>query len=283
MKRQSSFNNELPTLYLVATPIGNLGEMTPRAIEVLNEVDVIAAEDTRTTLKLLSKFDIHTKLISHHQHNERESAVGLLNLLSGGKNVALVSDAGYPLFSDPGQSVVELVITAGFNVVPISGANAMLNALVASGISAQPVTFIGFLDTNQTESVRQLQEYKNLRHTLVFYEAPHRLSKTLQKCLDVLGNRRICVARELTKKYEEFIRGTIEEILEISDDLKGEMVLVIEGCTEEFVHAIDYTNIVEKINHYINEGIKPNDAIKRVSKELGISKNDIYKQYHGLS
>lgn len=280
MKRQQSFINEKPTLYLVATPIGNLDEMTPRAIDILKNVDIIAAEDTRNTMKLLSKFDIHTKLISHHEHNQKESSVGLLNLLEQGKSVAIVSDAGYPLFSDPGQQVVELVIASGYNVVPISGANAMMNALVASGLSVQPVTFIGFLDTNQKESLQQLQEYKYLKHTLVLYEAPHRLSKTVKKCLDVLGNRKVCLARELTKKYEEFVRCTLEELLTVSDDLKGEMVLVIEGNQEETEIVVDFKDVTLLINHYIETGISTNEAIKRVAKEMGISKNEVYRQYH---
>lgn len=229
MNRQKSFIDEKPTLYIVATPIGNLTELTPRAIEVLREVDVIAAEDTRNTRKLLSHFDIHTKLIAHHQYNENESAQGLLQLLEEGNQVALVSDAGYPLISDPGQCVTQLVIEAGYAVVPISGANAMLNALVASGLPTQSFLFYGFLKPKETMQIQELQKLKEYPHTLLFYEAPHRIQKTLQNMRSVLGDRNICLARELTKRYEEFIRGTISEVLEIIDTCKGEMVLVVEG------------------------------------------------------
>ena len=215
MIRQKSFENEKATLYVVATPIGNLEEMTPRAIHVLESVDVIAAEDTRNTLKLLNYFGIRTRLIAHHQHNEEQSANGLLELLRQGKNVAIVSDAGYPLISDPGSVVAKKVMEEGFNVVPISGSNAMLNALVASGMNTRHFLFYGFLKAQEKERIRELHELKYYPFTIVFYEAPHRIEKMLKSCLEVLGNRQICLARELTKKHEEFIRGTIEEVLEI--------------------------------------------------------------------
>ena len=283
MIRQKSF--EKATLYVVATPIGNLEEMTPRAIHVLESVDVIAAEDTRNTLKLLNYFGIRTRLIAHHQHNEEQSANGLLELLRQGKNVAVVSDAGYPLISDPGSVVVKKVMEEGFNVVPISGSNAMLNALVASGMNTRHFLFYGFLKAQEKERIRELHELKYYPFTIVFYEAPHRIEKMLKSCLEVLGNRQICLARELTKKHEEFIRGTIEEVLEIVDDIKGEMVVVIEGCSEEKNPGEDQASplVHEQIKTYIDGGLTTNEAIKRVAKELGLSKNDLYKEYHGLS
>ncbi|BBK23223.1 ribosomal RNA small subunit methyltransferase I [Amedibacterium intestinale] len=285
MIRQKSFENEKATLYVVATPIGNLEEMTPRAIHVLESVDVIAAEDTRNTLKLLNYFGIRTRLIAHHQHNEEQSANGLLELLRQGKNVAVVSDAGYPLISDPGSVVVKKVMEEGFNVVPISGSNAMLNALVASGMNTRHFLFYGFLKAQEKERIRELHELKYYPFTIVFYEAPHRIEKMLKSCLEVLGNRQICLARELTKKHEEFIRGTIEEVLEIVDDIKGEMVVVIEGCSEEKNPGEDQASplVHEQIKTYIDGGLTTNEAIKRVAKELGLSKNDLYKEYHGLS
>lgn len=283
MKRQKSFEDGGPALYLVATPIGNLTEFTPRAIEVLNTVDVIAAEDTRNTMKLLTHFDIHTKLIAHHQHNERASALGLLQLLEEGKKVAVVSDAGYPLISDPGQVVTQVVIEAGYPVIPISGPNAMLNALVASGLSAQPFLFYGFLRPQEKEQIRELIQLKEYPQTLVFYEAPHRIRKTLQHMQDVLGNRKMCLARELTKRHEEFIRGTIAEILEICDELKGEMVLVIEGNKEEKDPVQDMPEIHNQINRYIEGGLSSKEAIKKVAKETGLSKNELYKQFHELN
>ena len=285
MIRQKSFENEKATLYVVATPIGNLEEMTPRAIHVLESVDVIAAEDTRNTLKLLNYFGIRTRLIAHHQHNEEQSANGLLELLRQGKNVAIVSDAGYPLISDPGSVVAKKVMEEGFNVVPISGSNAMLNALVASGMNTRHFLFYGFLKAQEKERIRELHELKYYPFTIVFYEAPHRIEKMLKSCLEVLGNRQICLARELTKKHEEFIRGTIEEVLEIVDEIKGEMVVVIEGCSEEKNPGEDQASplVHEQIKTYIDGGLTTNEAIKRVAKELGLSKNDLYKEYHELS
>lgn len=285
MIRQKSFENDQPTLYVVATPIGNLSEMTPRAIETLESVDVIAAEDTRNTMKLLSHFGIKTRLIAHHQHNEMQSAKGLLDLLEKGNNVALVSDAGYPLISDPGSIVSKIVMDAGFNVVPISGSNAMLDALVASGLNTQHFLFYGFLKTGEKERIRELFELKYYPFTIVFYEAPHRIKKMLSSCLEVFGNREICLARELTKKHEEFIRGTIEEVVEVVDDLKGEMVIVIEGSKEEKIPSEDSAMplVHEQINTYVKDGLTTNEAIKRVAKERGLSKNDIYKGFHGLN
>lgn len=283
MNRQKSFDEDRPTLFLVATPIGNLDEFTPRAIEVLRSVDIIAAEDTRNTMKLLSHFDIHTRMIAHHQHNEHASAQGLLKLLQEGNSVAVVSDAGYPLISDPGATITQLVIEAGFPVVPISGPNAMLNALVASGLSAQPFLFYGFLKPQEKEQVKELLLLKEYPLTLVFYEAPHRIKKTLERIYTVLGNRRICLARELTKRHEEFIRGTVSEVLEICDECKGEMVLVIEGNKEEKEPTQDMPEIQSQINRYIEGGLTSKEAIKKVAKEYGISKNELYKEYHDLN
>lgn len=282
MKRQKSFENEKATLYLVATPIGNLNEMTPRAIQVLKEVDVIAAEDTRNTMKLLSHFNIKTRCIAHHLHNEKESTNGLLKLLAQGSDIALVSDAGYPLLSDPGQYVVEQVIKAGFSVVPISGANAGLNALVASGLSAQPFLFYGFLGNSEKERLQSLHEIKDLPYTVILYEAPHRIEKMLKSAREVLGNRRICLARELTKKHEEFIRGTISEVLEIVDDLKGEMVIIVEAGQSE-KEEISLIHLSGRVNEYIAEGLSSKEAIKKVAKEYGVSKNELYKEFHGLN
>lgn len=281
MKRQKSFAGEVATLYVVATPIGNLSEMTPRAIEVLQTVDIIAAEDTRNTMKLLTHFGIKTRCIAHHLHNEKESAKGLIKILEEGKNIALVSDAGYPLLSDPGQFVVDQVIEHGFYVVPISGANAGLDALVASGLPAQPYLFYGFLGNGEKERTQALYELKELPYTFILYEAPHRIEKMLRSALDVLGNRNICLARELTKKHEEFIRGNIVEILDIVDTLKGEMVVVIEGCKQE-KETISAVQLSAKIDAYINEGMTSKEAIKKVAKEFGVSKNDLYKEFHGL-
>ncbi|MEA5017136.1 MAG: 16S rRNA (cytidine(1402)-2'-O)-methyltransferase [Erysipelotrichaceae bacterium] len=283
MHRQKSFENELPTLYLVATPIGNLDEMTPRAIDILKMVDVIAAEDTRNTIKLLSHFEIKTRMISHHQYNEQESAKGLLKLLQDGLSVALVSDAGYPLISDPGEQLVKLITEAGFNVVPISGSSPLLCALIASGMPVKPFTFVGFLTGSEKEIKYTLESVKAIRHTLVFYEAPHRINKTLNKMLTILGDRKICLAREITKKHEEFIRGKISDVLTIEDELKGEMVIVVEGDLSENKPDVTLFEIKEMIEKCIAEGMSASLAIKTVSQLTGIAKNEIYRNYHQRS
>lgn len=279
MFRQKSFENDSATLYLVPTPIGNLQEMTPRAIDVLKSVDVIACEDTRNSGMLLKHFDIHQKLIVYENFNESVASKGILNLLSEGKDVALISDAGYPLINDPGQRVVMDAVKEGFNVVPLSGCNAMLNALVASGLIAQPFLFVGFLPAGKNDCVKRLTELKDYPMTMIFYEAPHRITKMLQSCKEVLGNRNMCLARELTKLHEEFIRGTIDEVLEISDSLKGEMVVVIEGCPEK-EQAIDENTLLMMVNEKMEMGLSRSEAIKAIAKATGYSKNDLYQLVH---
>ena len=279
MNRQKSFVNEKPTLYIVPTPIGNLDEMTPRAIEVLRNVDVVAAEDTRVTLSLFKKFDIKTRIVQHQSHNEQESSLGLINLLSQGYNIALVSDAGYPLISDPGQNVVNIATSMGYNVVPLSGCNAALNALVASGLQVQPFVFIGFLSSSSGERSRELNKYKTIPMTMIFHEAPHRIEKMINACIDVLGDRKACLAREITKYHEEFIRGSLSEILKESKNLKGEIVLVVDGFKED-VRAIDMGEIMKLVDESIGNGLSTTDAIKEVSKKTGVKKNVIYESFH---
>lgn len=280
MKRQKSFENEKPTLFLVPTPIGNLSEMTPRAIDVLNSVDVIACEDTRTSGQLLKHFDIHKRLVAYQNFNEESSADGLINLLSKGQNVALITDAGYPLMSDPGQRVVRKATEQGYNVVPISGCNAMLNALVASGLIVQPFIFIGFLPPSSSLCKKKLQEYVNYPMTLVFYEAPHRIEKMLKACLEVLGDRECSLARELTKVHEEFLRGTISEILEEVDGLKGEMVICIAGNSDEPKKDIDAGFILDTVREAISRGMSTSVAVKETAKKLNIPKNRVYELVH---
>ena len=280
MKRQKSFQNDLTSLYLVATPIGNLSEMTPRAIEVLKSVSVIAAEDTRNTQKLLQHFQIDTRLISHHAYNEKESASGILKLLESGQNVALVSDAGYPLISDPGYQVVQAVLQAGYNVIPVSGSSAALNALVASGLITQPFLFYGFLPNTDKDFRLALNQLKAYPMTLIFYEAPHRIKKTLAKMIPILGDRKAVIARELTKKFEEFLRGTLSELAELEDELKGEIVLIVEGNGEPKPEIIDLSEINERIQAYIDSGISASQAIRQVAEESGLNKHDLYNAYH---
>lgn len=281
MNRQKSFENNNATLYLVATPIGNLSEMTYRAVEVLKSVDYIAAEDTRNTIKLLNHFDISKKLISHHEHNITSSILKILGYLSEGHDIALVSDAGYPAISDPGSELAKAVIEEGYNVVSVSGANACLNALVVSGITPQPFLFYGFLDHSDKKKKKELEDLKYYKETVVFYESPHRIEKTLKLMLNILGDRNIALCRELTKKHEEIIRGTVSEIIEILDTIKGEMVLVVEGSKEEKQVELEYTQtIVEHVDELIEKGMSTKDAIKEVAKLRNMNKNAVYQEYH---
>lgn len=283
MIRQKSFENEQSTLFLVPTPIGNLSEMSDRAIETLKSVDVIACEDTRTSGMLLKHFDIHARLIAYHNFNEESSANGIIELLKEGKDVALISDAGYPLINDPGQKIVTLASNEGFNIVPISGPSAFLNALVASGLVAQPFMFIGFLPQSHNDRVKKLEEYKNYPMTMIFYEAPHRIEKCLKDCLDVFGDRKMTLARELTKVHEEFLRGTVSEVLDVVDTLKGEMVIVMDGNHDEPNKDIDMGTLVNMVNASIESGMSTRDAIKDVASKTGISKNKIYEAVNEAS
>ena len=246
MKRQKSFENEKPTLFLV----------------------------------LLKHFDIHKRLVAYQNFNEESSADGLINLLSKGQNVALITDAGYPLMSDPGQRVVRKATEQGYNVVPISGCNAMLNALVTSGLIVQPFIFIGFLPPSSSLCKKKLQEYVNYPMTLVFYEAPHRIEKMLKACLEVLGDRECSLARELTKVHEEFLRGTISEILEEVDGLKGEMVICIAGNSDEPKKDIDAGFILDTVREAISRGMSTSVAVKETAKKLNIPKNRVYELVH---
>lgn len=276
MNRQKSFENGQATLYLVPTPIGNLSEMSPRAVEVLNSVDVIACEDTRTSGTLLKHFEIHARLIAYHNFNEESSAKGIVALLEEGKNVALISDAGYPLINDPGQRVVSDVVEHGFNVVPVSGPSAFLNALVASGLVAQPFLFVGFLPQGNGERKKKLMEYRDYPMTMIFYEAPHRIERMLESCLEVLGDRKCTLARELTKKHEEFIRGTISEVISVVEQIRGEMVIVVEGKQKSQQDELNEEEILSMVNGYLGEGMSTKDAIKATVKATGLSKNVVY-------
>lgn len=278
MYKQISFNNDKATLYLVATPIGNLQEMTPRAIETLKNVDIIACEDTRTSSHLLNYFNIKKPLIAHHKFNEKESTNGIIDLLKQGKNIALISDAGYPLYSDPGSLLVKEVIKHEFNVVPISGANASINALVASGLAIQPYLFYGFLPATNSKRINELIELSSYPFTLIFYEAPHRLRKCLVDMLEVLGNRKIVIAKELTKKYETFIHTDLKEAVENIDEIKGEIVLVVEGYKEE-ENKVSEQTILDEFEKLIKE-MTSKDAIKQLCKKYQLKKNEVYNLVH---
>jgi len=279
LKRQKSFINNKPTLYIVATPIGNMHEFTPRAVDILKNVDVIAAEDTRTSAPLLRKFEINTRLIAHHNFNENESSKGIVDMLKTGKNIAIISDAGYPLISDPGYALVKECVDNDINVVPISGPSAGINAIVASGLVAQPYIFYGFLSSNQNEARRELEKLQEYPMTMIFYVSPHKVTKTLEIVMEVLGDRKACLARELTKKFEEFNRGYLSEILPVTSELKGEMVLVVEGYEDNEPAMTIYEINMEVIN-CIDNGLSAKEAIKKIAKKYNISKNELYNEYH---
>ena len=278
--KQESFINNNPTLYLVATPIGNLEELTTRAINILNEVSVIACEDTRNTIKLLTHFNIKTKLIAYHNFNEEASSDGIIKLMDEGKHIALVSDAGYPLVQDPGVNIVNKCINKGYNVVTISGANASINALVASGIKVEPHLFYGFLKSNQTQLKKELDTISKMPYTMVFYESVHRIEKTLSAMLEVLGDRNICLCRELTKKHETYYRGTIKEVLDNFNDNKGEFVIIVDGYKQEINQEDIISKALEEINQQLNNNISKSEAIKITCKKYNIKKNTIYNLVH---
>ncbi len=287
MKRQKSFAKDdiSGVLYVVGTPIGNLTEMSPRALACLQEVDLIAAEDTRHTRKLLTHFQFSTPLTSYHEHNQITKSKEIIAQLLEGKSVALVSDAGMPAISDPGEVLVREAIADGIDVVPVSGPNAALNALVASGLAPQPFTFIGFLPRQKKERKKELACWATTPATLLFYEAPHRIKSMLADSLDVLGNRQIVVVRELTKKHEEWLRGTIEEVLAFFEtiDPRGEYTIVIEGGAQGESEQTDMwwesMTIIDHVEHYIAEGIDKKTAIKQVAKDRDMPKREVYNEY----
>ena len=246
--KQQTYTNNKPTLYLVATPIGNLEEMTFRSINILKSVKLIACEDTRNTRVLLNHYDIKTPLISYHEHNERITCDKIIKALKEDGDVALVSDAGYPLISDPGSILVEEVLNNDFNVTTISGPCAFLNALVSSNMDLSCFTFIGFLDPKSSARKKQLTSFKEKKETLIFYESVHRIEDSLKDMLDILGDRKITLARELTKKFEEYTRGNISEVIDsLNEFSKGEFVIVVEGNKKEDV--IDDNFILKEINN----------------------------------
>lgn len=277
MKRQKSFINDAPTLYLVATPIGNLEDMTFRAVRILKEVDIIYCEDTRVSGTLLHHYEIKKPLKRYHDFNKEMKSEDIINNLKEKKNVALISDAGYPLISDPGYYVIREAIKHDFNVVSIPGASALLSAVVTSGIAPHPFTFYGFLDAKETKRKKELERLRDHTETLIFYESPHRINKTIHAMYEVLGERDLVIARELTKKFEEIIRGTTLTLQDITD-IKGEMVLVIEG-KRDVVEESNLT-ILEEVNQLIEEGLTSKEAIKQVAKNRNIPKNDVYMEYH---
>lgn len=279
--RSQNFNSDKPLLYLVATPIGNLSEMSPRAIETLQNADIIACEDTRVTGKLLKFFNISKPLVSLREHNEVIEASKLIARILGGEKVAYASDAGYPCISDPGAKLVHLALQNGINVSTVSGPNAGLNALVASGLDTTHFYFHGFLNAKESVAKNELQEMIRRKETIILYEAPHRISKTLNLLFETFGDRYACIARELTKQHEEYIRGPLSELVEIDPTtLKGEMVIVVDGCKNEIKPDLNNEEIYRMVKNFVGMGMSTKDAIKRVSEITNVSKNQVYKIYH---
>lgn len=267
-------------LYIVATPIGNLEDITLRAIRILKEVDLIAAEDTRHTLKLLNHLEISKPLISYHRHNEDVKTDILIHKLQEGQNIALVSDAGTPGICDPGEEVIKACIECRISVIPIPGACAMINALIASGIDTKEFIFLGFLPLHKKLRKEKLIEIKSANKTVILYEAPHKLNTTLKDLKEILGNRQVVLAREITKIHEEYIRGTIDEILAKSETLKGEMILVIEK-NESMIenNLFGDLSLEEHYQVYENQGLEKKEIIKKIAKDRNVSKNEIYQYF----
>lgn len=288
MQSQKSAEPGGSKLFLVGTPIGNLEDMTFRAIRILKEVDTIAAEDTRNTIRLCNHFEIKTPLMSYHEHNIEVGGEKILAMLADGKSVALVSDAGMPCISDPGADIAAKAITAGYDVVPVPGANAAISALVASGLVPQPFLFVGFVSRQKKERTSQLEVLKRREETVILYEAPHRLKETLRALAGSFGGtRRVTLARELTKRFEEFLRGTLEEaILWVeSSEIRGEFCIVIEGSDgiveeqlDEWWRELDVRDHVIEV--MAKQELRSKEAIREVAKERGMSRRDVYKEYH---
>jgi 16S rRNA (cytidine1402-2'-O)-methyltransferase len=279
MIRTKSFDNTAPILYLIATPIGNLSEISERALGILRDVDFVAAEDTRNARSLLLHYDIKKDCISLREHNEAQASSKIINLLKEGKKIAYMSDAGYPGISDPGAILVGKAIESGIKVSTISGSSAFLNALVSSGLPTDHFYFFGFVSPKEKEAFDQLIKLKEMEDTLIFYESPHRLFKTLRIMEKVFGNREIVIARELTKINEEYIRGKIKEAFALEQEgLKGEMVILVSGSHEE--KAIDNEALKQRVGLLNHKGLSTKDAIEITSEEFNVNKNYIYDLIH---
>lgn len=278
-------NENKGTLYIVGTPIGNLDDITIRAINTLKKVDVILAEDTRQTLKLLNHFEISKHMISYHRHNEDEKIQKVVEFLDKGKSLALVSDAGMPIISDPGQNLVKYLVENNYKIEVIPGVTALITALVKSGIDSTRFTFEGFLSVNKKQRKERLKSLEKETRTMVFYEAPHKILATLKDMYEYFGNRGICIARELTKLHEDFRYTNLEEAIQDiqTNGIKGELVLIIQGANQEEIknqekENIDNINSVELVKECMKNGDSKKDAIKKVAKLKGVNKDVVYKE-----
>ena len=279
ISRELNFEGPSPILYLIATPIGNRSEMTPRALEILKGTDYIAAEDTRNSGQLMAYFGIDKPFISCHEHNEEEAGTRIVTLLQQGKKVCYMSDAGYPCLSDPGQRLVARCLDQGIKVSVTSGPSAAINALTCSGLSSTHFHFEGFLPAKESERIARLNALASNEDTLIFYESPHRIFKTLLSMAATLGDRKAAIARELTKSHEEFIRGTLAELCLLPEEsLRGEMVIVIEGASKKKAVLSD-TEIALALREEFDWGRTPKEAIKNVSANNGLPKNKVYEVY----
>ena len=277
MNRSKSFENNKPLIYLIATPIGNLGEMSKRALDVLQEMDIIAAEDTRNTYSLLSQYGIKKELFSLREHNEIEASKHLIKLAKNGKKVAYVSDAGYPGISDPGYLLVKKAREEGVAVSTVSGSCAFINALVASGLPTNHFYFYGFLSKKGNEAKKALEELLDRQETLIFYESPHQIEDTMKLLEQVFNNRNCVIARELTKLNEEYVSGTLSELAKIDfKTIKGEIVIILEGANPS-ENQISDEKIQEKLKYYLSLGISEKTAIQLAVHELNVPKNRVYK------
>ena len=273
---QNSYDGK-STLYLISTPIGNLDDITYRSVKALEEAYVIFSEDTRVTLNLLNFLGINKKLIALHEHNEDTAKEKVLEYLKDGKDVALVTDRGTPIVSDPGFKTTQYVIENGYNVVALPGATAFVPALITSGIAPQPFLFYGFLNSNDSKRKKELEELSDNKYTMIFYEAPHRIMKTLDLMLEVFGDRNISISREITKKFESIYRGKISDVIKLIPE-KGEFVIVVEGNSNNDID--ESLSAVDAVNLYIKAGLSVMDAIKKVANERNVPKNEIYNLYH---
>lgn len=273
---QKSYDGK-PSLYLIPTPIGNYDDITVRALDVLKMVDEVLCEDTRDSGLLLKHYDIKKKLVSCHEYNEDKMTEYVISKLEDGYNLGLITDQGTPIISDPGFIVARELINRGYNVISLPGATAFVPALTSSGLNPSPFLFYGFLNAKNAKQIQELKALKDLPYTIIFYESVHRMKETLQNMLNVFGDRNICIARELSKIYEEFNRGKISELIELVDSMKGEFVIVVEGNNS----FVDYSNldIVEHVKMYLDD-YSEMDAIKKVAKERGVAKSVIYTEYH---
>lgn len=274
---QKSYD-DTASLYLIPTPIGNIDDITVRALNTLNSVDEILCEDTRTTGILLKRYNINKKLVSCHEYNEEKMIDYVISKLKDGYNLGLVTDQGSPIISDPGFVVARGVIEAGFNVISLPGATAFVPVLSSSGIEPSPFMFFGFLNSKKSKQIEELKLLKSYKYTFIIYEAVHRIKNTLENMLDILGDRNICIGREISKIHEEYVRGKISELLPLVDTMKGEFVIVVEGNKEK----TDYSNldIISHVKLYLDDGMKEMDAIKLVAKERNVAKSIIYSEYH---